>query len=150
MNTTPTQVPVSFALRWLSRAGIALAAFLGATLSAQPTGTVTGVVTDRASSGYLVGADVRVAGTTIATPTARDGTFTLSNVPTGPQSLEVSYVGRKTKIVPVNVRTDASTATTIDLAESDVLMLEAVTVESVREGQSRAINQQRTSNTVMS
>jgi TonB-dependent receptor len=30
-----------------------------------------------------------------------------------------------------------------------VLVLEAVTVESVREGQSRAINQQRTSNTVM-
>ena len=39
--------------------------------------------------------------------------------------------------------------TTIDLGESDVLMLEAVTVESVREGQSRAINQQRTSNTIM-
>ena len=136
-------------LRWLTRAGVFLTALLSVTLFAQNTGSITGVVTDKASSGFLVGADVRVAGTQLATATARDGTFTVANVPAGPQTLEVSYVGRKTKTVPVNVRPGASTTATVDLGDSDVLMLDAVTVESVREGQSRAINQQRTSNTVM-
>src|SRR5688500_3132704 len=53
MNSSPTYAPRSLGLRWLSRAGIALAALLGTTLSAQPTGSVTGVVTDNASNGYL-------------------------------------------------------------------------------------------------
>lgn len=136
-------------LRWLFIAGAFLTVLFGASASAQSTGTITGVVSDQATSGYLVGAEVRIAGTNLATATARDGTFTLTNVPAGQQTLEVTYVGRKTKSVPVNVQPGSATTATIDLAESDVLMLEAVTVESVREGQSRAINQQRTSNTVM-
>ena len=70
-------------------------------------------------------------------------------MPAGQQTIEVSYVGRKTKTATVNVVAGAPTSTTVDLGESDVLVLEAVTVESIREGQSRAINQQRTSNTVM-
>ncbi len=116
---------------------------------AHGTGSVTGVVTDRTTNAFLVGADVRVAGSDQATATARDGSFTLSNVPAGNQTLEISYVGRKTKSVPVAVRSGAPTATRVELSESDVIVLEAVTVESVREGQSRAINQQRTSNTIM-
>jgi TonB-dependent receptor len=150
MNTIPDPSPLTHTLRWLLRAGVLLLSVLcGSSAFAQGTGSVTGVVTDRASSGYLVGADVRVAGTTLSTATARDGTFTLSNVPPGPQTLEVSYVGRKMKTVSVMVSANASTVANIDLSESDVIMLDAVTVESVREGQSRAINQQRTSNTVM-
>ncbi|WP_414663636.1 TonB-dependent receptor [Horticoccus sp. 23ND18S-11] len=126
-----------------------LATLCGATAFAQSTGTLSGIVTDKATSGYLVGAEVRIAGTALATATARDGTFSLGNVPAGRQNLEVSYVGRKTKVLPVTIAAGGTTTTTVDLAEGDVLMLEAVTVESVREGQSRAINQQRTSNTVM-
>jgi TonB-dependent receptor len=152
----PTKIPMKTVpiftrtqpFRWLLWAGVFLSVFAG-TASAQSTGSITGVVTDKTTSGFLVGADVRIAGSALATATARDGTFTLVNVPAGSQTLEVSYVGRKTKTVPVNVTAGAATKATIDLAESDVYVLEAVTVESVREGQSRAINQQRTSNTVM-
>lgn len=141
-----TRVPF---LHRLLRAACFVAALCGATALAQSTGSVSGTVTDKATSGYLVGAEVRVAGTDITTATARDGSFTLANVPAGNVSLEVSYVGRKTKTLPVAVRAGAATAATVDLSETDVLVLEAITVESVREGQSRAINQQRTSNTVM-
>lgn len=133
----------------LLRVAVLAASFFVTTAFAQSTGSVTGVVTDKATNSYLVGAEVRVAGTDLATATARDGTFVLANVPVGNPSLEVSYVGRKTKSVSVNVRAGAATAATVALGESDVIVLEAVTVESVREGQSRAINQQRTSNTVM-
>jgi len=74
---------------------------LGVAAFAQTTGNLAGVVTDKATSGYLVGAEVRIAGTALATATARDGTFALSNVPNGRQNLEVSYVGRKLKTLPV-------------------------------------------------
>ena len=141
--------PHSLGLLRLLQAATLLSSLLAASVQAQSAGSIAGVVTDQLTSGYLVGAEVRVAGTDLSAATARDGSFTLNNVPTGPQTLEVSYVGRKTKSVPVNVTAGTVATTAIDLGESDVLILEAVTVESVREGQSRAINQQRTSNTIM-
>lgn len=125
-----------------------LASLLHTFAFAQSTGTINGVVTDRTSGGYLIGADVRVAGTELQTATTREGRFTLPNVPAGTHTLEVSYVGRKTKTVSVTVPAGASATASIDLAESDVYVMQAYTVESVREGQSRAINQQRTSNTI--
>ena len=121
MKTAPA-LPDSF-FRWLLHAGVLLTCLFGSTLLAQNTGSITGVVTDKATSGFLVGADVRVAGSSLATATARDGSFSIANVPAGPQSLEVTYVGRKPKIVAVNVRPGANTTTTVDLGESDVLIL---------------------------
>jgi TonB-dependent receptor len=149
MKSTPMASALSSALRFLPRL-LLIGIFSAVTIaSGQTTGTVTGVVTDKITGGFLVGADIRVAGTDLGTATARDGSFTLTNVPTGAQTLEVSYVGRRTKSTAVNVPAGGFTRATIDLDESDVLVMEAVTVESVREGQSRAINQQRTGNTVM-
>src|SRR5881394_879571 len=110
MNTSPAYSTFIFPIRSLLRIGMFCAALVGLTAFAQSSGSITGIVTDK-SSGYLVGADVRIVGTEIATATARDGTFTLSNVPTGQQSIEVSYVGRKTKTVPVNVSSGAPTIT---------------------------------------
>jgi TonB-dependent receptor len=149
MNTVSCLPPHRTVLRRLQRS-LFVAWLCGTAALAQGTGSVTGVVTDRTTNAFLVGAEVRIAGSDTVTATARDGSFTLSNVPAGNQTLEVSYVGRKTKSVPVVVRAGAPTATKVDLSETDVIVLEAVTVESVREGQSRAINQQRTSNTIMS
>ena len=107
MKTEPAFLPSPTLVRWLFRSSVFLVALLGTTALAQSTGSVTGVVTDKATNGYLVGAEVRLAGTDLATATARDGTFTLANVPAGNQSLEVSYVGRKTKTVSVSVRAGA-------------------------------------------
>jgi TonB-dependent receptor len=148
MKTTPATL--SHLSRWLGRAICLVAVCCGSAAVAQNTGTINGVVTDKTTGSYLVGAEVRVVGSTAATATARDGSFSLSNVPSGPQTLEVTYVGRKTKTLQVVVPSGSAANTTIDLGEGDVLVLETVTVESVREGQSRAINQQRTSNTIMS
>ena len=115
---------------------------------AQSTGSIAGVVTDRATNGYLVGAEVRIQGTDHVTATARDGTFTFSNLPAGDYTVEVGYVGRKNKTAQAAVRAGAVAGVTVELTEADTIVMEPVTVESVREGQSRAINQQRTSNTI--
>src|SRR4051812_20679969 len=150
MNFTYTSLMIVRPFHWLRRCSF-IFTLLCATAAAfaQSTGSVSGVVTDQTTHGFLVGAEVRVVGSDLSTATSREGSFTLSGVPAGTQSLEVTYVGRKTKTVSVDVRSGATTTTNIDLGASDVIVLEAVTVESVREGQSRAINQQRTSNTVM-
>jgi TonB-dependent receptor len=131
------------ALRWLIPATVAIAP-----LFAQNSGTITGFVSDQATNSFLVGAEVRVAGTEITAATARDGAYTLTGVPAGARSLEVSYLGRKTKTVPVTVVAGGTATASVTLADSDVIVLAAVTVESVREGQSRALNQQRTSSTI--
>src|SRR5688572_30783794 len=133
MKSTPMIPPRSQFLRRLLGACVIFSALFGATAFGQATGSITGVVTDKATSGFLVGAEIRIAGTSLITATARDGSFTLLNVPAGAQTLEVSYVGRKTKAVPVSVTAGAAAKTAVDLGEGDVLVLEAVTVERSEE-----------------
>lgn len=62
------------------------------------------VVTVTDANGPVIGATVMVAGTTNGDNTGIDGTVTLNNVPAS-ASLEVSFVGYVTQIVPVNNRT---------------------------------------------
>ena len=63
-----------------------------ASLSPEPRGaTVTGTVLDAATGGPIAGASVAVG--TRAAVTADDGTYTVSNVPTGSQELHVVAAG---------------------------------------------------------
>lgn len=61
--------------------------------------TVSGTVLDK-SGESVIGASVVVKGTTNGTITDFDGKFTLSNVPND-ASLEISFVGYKTQVIPV-------------------------------------------------
>ncbi len=61
--------------------------------------TVSGTVLDK-SGESVIGASVVVKGTTNGTITDFDGKFTLSNVPKN-ASLEISFVGYKTQVIPV-------------------------------------------------
>jgi TonB-linked SusC/RagA family outer membrane protein len=54
--------------------------------------TVSGTILDETRQ-PMIGAAIRVAGTTIGTVTNLDGKFTLSNIPVGKTSLEISFVG---------------------------------------------------------
>lgn len=84
--------------------------------------TVTGTITD--DTGFeVIGATVIIVGdATRGTVTDIDGVYTLSDVPSG-ASLQFSYVGLKTEIVPVNGRTR------IDLVmKSDTELLDEVVV----------------------
>ncbi len=68
-------------------------------LSAQ--NTINGTVKDQKTDELLIGATVRVQGTTVGTSTDLDGNFEL-NVPEGKDTLVVSYIGYQTQIVPLN------------------------------------------------
>lgn len=81
-----------------------LVCFSTFTIFAQ-TVTVTGTITDGTFNEPVIGATVIVQGNaTVGTVTDIDGNFTLSNVPSN-GSLEVSYVGMKTQVIPVNGQT---------------------------------------------
>jgi hypothetical protein len=56
-------------------------------------GTVTGTVLNASNGQPLPGATVSVSGTSLTTTTAANGGYTLSNVPTGSQTLNVSATG---------------------------------------------------------
>ena len=75
-----------------SWAEVGVAASLSNTASVQQTGRkVTGKVLDEKGE-TIIGASVKVVGTTLGTITDFDGNFTLNNVPEG-KKIEISYIG---------------------------------------------------------
>ena len=72
------------------------------TTTQHPTGTVTGTITE-ATGNKLAGATVSVNGTSLSITAGSDGSFTLTQVPQGLQTLTVSAASFQTKHVPVRV-----------------------------------------------
>ncbi|MFM7851710.1 MAG: carboxypeptidase-like regulatory domain-containing protein, partial [Flammeovirgaceae bacterium] len=65
--------------------------------------TVRGRVIDEVSKTPLIGVTVQVLGnfdSPLGSATDGDGFFTIANVPTGRQTLKVSYVGYEEQIIP--------------------------------------------------
>lgn len=77
--------------------------FLCSAVSAQST--ISGTVKDQETGELLIGATVRVQGTTVGTSTDIDGNFQLS-LPEGKDSLVVSYIGYQTKSVALDGRSN--------------------------------------------
>lgn len=63
--------------------------------------TVTGTVIETQTGEPVIGASVKVDGSSLGSATNVDGKFTIANVPNSAKNLVVSYVGLKTKIVPI-------------------------------------------------
>lgn len=138
-------------LRLLLRSvlGLALLRCACAGLAAQPAGSgqLQGTVTDSASHALLVGALVRIEGANLETSTDHTGAYHFTSVPAGTQTLTVSYLGLDPSTAAVTVTGGSTTTHDVALAGGTVIM-EAYKVESIREGQARAINEQRASNTI--
>ncbi|MCR4437471.1 MAG: TonB-dependent receptor [bacterium] len=111
-------------------------------------GHLYGVVTDSASTKPLVGANVFLVGTAFGSSTNLDGHFSISRLPPGQYTLRVSYIGYKTKNIPVQVQSGQSYR--IDAAlVVDVLEGQAIVVTAQAVGQAAAINRQLTANTIV-
>jgi outer membrane receptor protein involved in Fe transport len=72
-----------------------LIAFAGST-QAKVTGKISGVVVDAETEEPIVGASVRVVGTSLATKTDEDGEYFIISVPAGKYDLAVTHVGFET------------------------------------------------------
>ncbi|MBF9140441.1 SusC/RagA family TonB-linked outer membrane protein [Hymenobacter properus] len=105
-----------------------LFAAFGLPLAAQAqTGSVSGRITDGKNEG-IPGATVLIDGTTLGGSSNVDGTYSIQNVPAGPQTLVISFVGYNSVRRPVTVVAGQNTEVSAGLTENTTQLSEAVVV----------------------
>src|SRR5688572_30034878 len=123
---------------------------------AQPagTGTITGRVFNPATGEYVRNAQVRVDGTNLAVVSEDGGAFTLTGVAPGTATVVVTFIGYQPITASVNVTAGTTSTRDFELTSTaagrtpggdSVVKLSAFTVSSEREGNAKAIMQQRNS-----
>ena len=75
--------------------------FIGIGMAWSQVRSVKGVVTSSEDGLPVVGASVLVSGTTMGSITDVDGKFSISKVPSSAETLTISYVGMRTKVVAI-------------------------------------------------
>ncbi|HYE57758.1 MAG TPA: TonB-dependent receptor [Rhodothermales bacterium] len=122
---------------------------LAARPAAAQTGIVAGRVTDAGTREPLPGANVSIAGTAVGAVSDIEGNYRVTGAPAGAQTLVVSYLGYVTARIPVTVTAGGTLRQNVAL-RYDAVEGEEVVVTAQLEGQTQAINQQLTSNTIVS
>jgi hypothetical protein len=104
---------------------------LSVNLSGQ-TGSISGMVTDKANKNTLPGVTIMLEGTTTGTSADVDGHYTISNLKPGRYKVKVSYISYNTVVIDnVKVESGETTNLPLELSESTV-SLAGVTVSGVR------------------
>ena len=126
---------------------LVFALLLPAIVSAQSTGSISGRILNEATGQYLRNATVSIKGTNISAVSESGGAYVLTGVPAGPVELQVSYLGLDTQTVSVNVPAGQSVQHDVNLTsgayDKDLVKLGAFVVTSAREGNAKAIMDQR-------
>lgn len=135
----------------LGALGLTVLSFL---LSYSPTfaaenGTIRGHVRDAVSGDPLPGATVLLAGTSLGGSTNLNGEFNIRDVPPGTYTLQTSYIGYKAKDELVSVSSGGKVEVDLKLEAVGVQGKEVV-VTAQASGQNQAINQQLSSNQIVS
>ena len=143
-----------------ARAGVLLALIAGlgtaVALSAQTTlpspGVIAGRIFNPATGEYLRNAEIRVQGTGQAVTSGPAGEFRLSPVAAGQATLTVTYTGYRTATATVDVPAGATVTRDFDListlqatTDGEPIQLNAFVVAGAREGNAKAIMEQRRS-----
>lgn len=127
----------------LLRNATSLFVFLAAGLAAfaADTGRVAGTVVSKSTSNVLQGAQVTVQGRTGYTD--ESGRFVIYDVPAGNAQVVASYSGFKDLTQDIVVPAGGQTDLTLTMDTSDIVQLEAFTVQTVKEGQALSVTEQR-------
>ena len=111
------------------------------------TGVITGRVQNAATGEYLRNATVSVVGTNISTTAGTGGFYTLADVPAGEARVAVSYTGLDTIEESIAVVSGQTVQKDFNLTTAaygdDIVQLGELRVASTREGNAKAIMQQR-------
>lgn len=132
---------------------VRFAAFIALTLASafaqtSGTGSLTGRVINQATGDYLRNAIVTVPGTNISATAEAGGYYRLNGVPAGTVKIAVSYTGLDSQEVSVQVAPGQTVTKDIALSSStytETLKLDQFIVATSREGNAKAIMDQRTS-----
>ncbi len=110
---------------------------------------LTGTITDAATGDPLIGATVRIEGTSLGAATNIDGTYRIARAPSGPQVVIVSYIGYREQRIEADLPEGGTRQLDVELT-LDVIQGEGVEITAQAEGQVAAINQQLQSNQIVS
>jgi TonB-dependent receptor len=124
-------------------------AFLIAAQSLMASGTVKGKVTASDTKDALPGANVFVKGTSLGAATDLKGAFTIPNVPSGEQTLVVSFIGYSSLSVTLTVPEDGTVQKDFAL-QSVAIEGKPVNVSAQALGQMQGINLQLSSDKIAS
>ncbi len=144
MTSLPPVSPPAGVLRRLLVCALGLSLTLASASAQSGNGSLAGRITDAAKGTPLVGALVSVAGTSLETSTDREGEYYFASIGPGDHSIHVSYLGLDSKDFAVSVGVGQRAHLDIKMGE-EVVKLTKLTVQGQREGQARALNQQRSS-----
>ena len=108
---------------------------------ADSTGSISGLVADK-DGVALPGASVHLKGTTITVSTSQTGTYSLLNLAPGSYTVVTSYMGFETSEQSVTLKPNEKLNLNITL-QLGKTGLRSVLVTASREGQAKALNQQR-------
>jgi len=123
-------------------------------VKAQNFAVVTGIVTTATGSGanqeesVLPYAAVYVNGTTIGSMTNDEGRFTLTNVPSGEQTIEASFIGFESQRIQINVQPGSNNNVEFNLKSASI-QGEEVVITAQLLGQRKAMNQQFNSDKIV-
>ena len=115
---------------------------------AQTKSQVTGKVTDATTGRYLPGANVYLKDTSFGAASDLGGTYVLYNVPPGNYTLVCSYIGYDEMTAQIAVSGDGRVIRRDIQLTSSYVAGEVVTVYGLREGQMKALSQQRTASNI--
>ncbi len=115
------------------------------------TGTLTGRIFNPATGEYVRNAEIAVAGTALVTLSGDGGAYTLSGVPAGGVTVNVTYTGYAAAPALVHLAAGAAATCDFELTSTAVaptsaretVRLAAFTVSSEREGNAKAIMDQK-------
>ena len=113
---------------------------------APASGSVTGRVSD-STGAALPGAQISITALELRGVTDVQGEFTITNVPAGTHQVEVAYLGFRPVVQSVTVTAGQRARMTVALQPS-ISVEETVRATAIRDGQARALNQQRTADNV--
>jgi TonB-dependent SusC/RagA subfamily outer membrane receptor len=104
-------------------------------VSAQSTGTVTGVVTNAVSGETIAGVQISIPGTPLGTLANNVGRFVMINVPAGPQRVRAEFIGFAPQTQDIAVPSGGNAIVSFEL-RSEAIALEGVVVTGTA-GQAR-------------
>lgn len=124
---------------------------MSAVVFAQGTGRISGTITDKKTGETLIGAAVKIVGTTKAVGTDVDGKYTLGALAEGKYTLEISYVTYSTKkITDIEVKANATTSLNIVMEESTNTLNQIVVTASFKQESVNSLYAQQRNSAVIS
>ena len=106
--------------------------FAASTILMGQTGSIEGIIADKANSETLIGTTISIEGTTTGTTSDINGHFILPNLKPGIYNLKVSYISYTSKVIE-KVKVEAGKSTSINVTlEGSVVSLGDITVTAIR------------------